>query len=296
MAGSEKKGPSYVGSLHRELVRPRSNEKQIRLMIVDWFVHHKRFGRFKRLFDVPAPELRSLESFPRLLHFYWDQGLEAAPEVVRECLESWRAFNPTWTINVWDAESANRVVDRAALPKGLKTTPYSDIFRTCLLDDLGGVWIDATVMCKQPLDNWLLFVMAQCDFFAFRRPGPDREISSWFLVSRPGGRIIRELRKIVMGYWRRQVCPTRVYHWYHYLFEYLVRTSPSFRREWGKTPQLSAVPLILLQAHVANGTQPEDWEIDLFNAVPMHKLTYKRQQNLDHLKRVLRDAGARDSG
>lgn len=256
-------------------------------MIANWFVHHKRFGRFKRLFEVPAPQPRSLASFPRVVHFYWDQGLEEAPELVRECFESWRVLNPGWTIRVWEAESANAVVDRSSLPEGLKTTPYSDILRTCLLHEFGGVWVDATVLCRQPLDSWLLFVMAQCDFFAFRRPGPDREISSWFLASRPGSPISRELRKAVFSYWSRQLRPTRVYHWYHYLFEYLVRTSPAFRREWRETPELSAVPLILLQEHIADGSPPQEWQIDLFRAVPMHKLSYKRHQDLDRLRQLL---------
>lgn len=256
-------------------------------MIAEWFVHHKRFGRFKRLFDRESPKPRSLEDFPREIHFYWDQGLEEAPDLVRDCFESWRTLNPTWSIRLWDADSAARVVDSSALPDGLKTTPYSDILRTCLLEQFGGVWVDATVLCARPLDSWLLFIMAQCDFFAFRRPGPDREISSWFLASRRRSAIVRQLRKTVFDYWRRQERPTRVYHWYHYLFEYLVRTSPAFRREWRRTPSLSAVPMILLQGHIANGTQPEPWEVDLFKAVPMHKLSHKRKQDLAQLRQLL---------
>lgn len=263
-------------------------------MLADWFVYHKRFGRFKQLFDVEPLEPRPLASFPRVLHFYWDQGIEHAPDLVRLCLDSWRARNPGWTIRLWDADSAGKVVDRGSLPEGLKTTPYSDILRTCILDDEGGVWVDATVYCMQPLDGWLPFVMTQCDFFAFRRPGRDREISSWFLASRKDGRIIGELRLAAIAYWSRQKRPTRVYHWYHYLFEYLVRTSPRFRREWEQTPKLSAVPLILLQDRLAAACQPEASELEMLRAAPMHKLTYKKPQDLERLRELVGDREAHE--
>lgn len=258
-------------------------------MLADRFVHYKRFGRFKQIFDVTPLQPRPLATFPRVLHFYWDQGIDEAPDLVRQCLESWRIHNPGWHIRIWDEASARSVTDRDSLPSDLKTTPYSDILRTGILDEEGGVWIDATVYCLRPLDGWLPMIMAQCDFFAFRRPGKDREISSWFLASRKGSRLVRELRAAAKAYWDRQAKPTRVYHWYHYLFEYLVRTSRRFRREWATVPALSAVPMILVQGHLAGASQLTEWEIDLIRAAPMHKLTYKRPQNLDELRRLLGD-------
>jgi len=263
-------------------------------MLADRFVYYKRFGRFKQLFGGRPLRPRSLASFPRVLHFYWDQGIDQAPGLVRECLESWQLNNPGWTFRMWDADSARRIVDRRSLPRDLKTTPYSDILRTCILDDHGGVWVDATVYCTRPLDAWLPILMAQCDFFAFRRPGADREISSWFLASRKGARIVGELRAAVTTYWKRQSRPTRVYHWYHYLFEYLVRTSARFRHEWEQTPTLSAVPMILLQDHLAADSQPQPSELDLIRAAPMHKLTYKKPQNLDQLQLILKGTSPND--
>lgn len=257
------------------------------MALLDWFVHHKRFGRFKQLFDRPAAEPIPLESFPRQVHLYWDSGIETAPELVKACVQSWQDHNPGWTFNIWDGDSANRIVDRAQFPANLKTTPYSDILRTFLLDKIGGVWVDATVFCTRPLDDWLPYLMTHCDFFAFRRPGPDREIASWFLASRPGRPIIRQLRAAVMDYWRRQETATRVYHWYHYIFEYLVRTSPGFRREWRKTPSLSGLGMLGLQNHLADDGRPSPSELMLFQSLPMHKLSHKRPQNLVRLDEIL---------
>lgn len=256
-------------------------------MLLDWFVHHKRFGRFKRLFDRGGTELRSLVTFPKTIHIYWAQGQDDAPEVVRLAIASWREHNQGWRFILWDEAAAHEVLDRATLAPGLKTTPYSDLLRTAILLRHGGVWVDATVLCMRPLDRWLPIIMAQCDFFAFSAPGPDREISSWFLASRPGGYIVAALWRSVCSYWRRREVPTRVYHWYHYIFEYLVRSSPSFRREWNKCPRISARTMIILQDRLAAGARPSVEELALERAAPMHKLTYKRDLQLDLLADVL---------
>lgn len=260
-------------------------------MLLDWFVHHKRFGRYKRLLARPELELRPLGSFPRTIHIYWAQGIDEAPEVVRLCVQSWRDRNPGWRVILWDEAAANGVLDRATMPPGLKTTPYSDMLRTVLLLRHGGVWVDATVLCMKPLDAWFPVIMAQCDFFAFSRPGPDREISSWFLASRPGGYVADSLWRAVERYWRHRQVPTRVYHWYHYTFEYLVRVSPAFRREWQKAPRLSARTMITLQGRLEAGARPSADQLALERAAPMHKLTYKRHLHLDLLAEVLDDSG-----
>lgn len=259
------------------------------VVIADWFIHHKRFGRFKRLFEARSGELRPLATFPQILHFYWDQGLEEAPDLVRRCIGSWQAHHPGWTICIWDAAQARQLVDRDRLPSGLKTTPYSDILRTCILDEIGGIWVDATVLCRRPVEPWLPMIMAQCDFFAFRRPGPDREIASWFMAARPGTALIGHLRREVLAFWGRRRDPTRVYHWFHYLFEYQVRRSAAFRAEWRQTPALSAAPMIQLQEVLAGRRHPDEVDGDLLRALPMHKLTYKHAQDWALFEQLIPD-------
>lgn len=256
-------------------------------MILDWFVHHKRFGRFRSAFERDALAVRPLASFPRRIHLYWDEGEDSAPQLVRLCIQSWRDHHPGWEVTVHDSATAAQVVDRSRLTPGLKTVHYSDLLRTALLRRHGGVWADATLLCTRSLDDWLLQIMAQCDFFAFSRPGPDRAIGSWFLASRPGGAIITALSAAVQRFWRDRQQSTRVYHWFHYIFEYLLRTSGEFRREWRKTPRLSAVPLFAWQGQLVRGERPSAEEIALYRSLPMHKLTHKRPIDLALLATVL---------
>jgi capsular polysaccharide synthesis protein len=256
-------------------------------VILDWFVRHKRFGKFRNALHRRPPPLLPLSSFPRTVHLYWDQGFDNAPELVRLCVQSWEKQNPGWTIRSWDGPAAEELVSRSGLPPGLKITPYSDILRTEILKRHGGVWADATVYCRRPLDDWLLQIMCQTDFFAFSRPGPDREIASWFLAARAGSAVVEALSRAVARFWSRQKAPTRVYHWFQYIFEYLDRTSAAFRHEWQKAPRIGAAPMLLLQEKLAGGVIPGADEVEILRAMPMHKLTHKREFDLEQLKRVL---------
>lgn len=252
-------------------------------MTRDWFVHYKRFGRWRRLFDRPAAELRSLDSFPRVIHLFWDKGAEKAPELVRQCLASWSLHNPDWDVRLWDESSAP--LDRGQFPPDMKTAAYSDMLRLHLLGQQGGVWCDATTLCTRPLDDWLLQIMAQTDFFAFSRPGPDRAISSWFLASRAQGAIVAALWRECSAFWASRTRTTRSYFWFHYIFEHLERTSPRFRREWKTAPQLSAIPLYSLADRIA-ATLPEQ-ELRLYQSLPLHKLTYKRELDIHEILQLL---------
>jgi hypothetical protein len=136
---------------------------------------------------------------------------------------------------------------------------------------------------RRTIDEWLLQGMAQCDFFAFGRPGHDRELSNWFLASRPHGFIISVLHRSASQFWGNRTRTARVYHWQQYLFEYLLRTSLRFRREWRKAPRISAVPLLLLQEKLALRAPVSEDERQLFRALPMHKLSHKRDLDLDWL-------------
>jgi hypothetical protein len=256
-------------------------------VLLDWFVRHKRFGKFKKAFHTDVLPVKSLESFPRIIYLFWDQGFDHAPDLVRRCVQSWTEQNPGWTVRLLERSDADAIVPRANLPDSLKATPYSDILRSELLNRNGGVWADATLYCTRGLDCWLLSVMTQTDFFAFSRPGPDREIASWFLASRPDAYIISQLTVGVRRFWKRQEAPTRVYHWYQFVFEYLARTSVRFRREWRTAPRLSAAPMLLLQDQLARGEHSDPEQLALYRALPMHKLTHKRPIDLTKLEELL---------
>jgi hypothetical protein len=111
-------------------------------------------------------------------------------------------------------------------------------------------------------------------FFAFRRPGPDREISTWFIAARKDNVLIQKFCAVVNSYWRNNEFAndrfpvlhrwltkklsrsqqaadfwlswgiTRIlklypYFWTHYLFARMIR-EPASLAVWNATPEFDA--------------------------------------------------------
>lgn len=147
---------------------------------------------------------------PRIIWIYWEQGLDNAPDLVRQCVESWQRLNPDWRLVVLDEASARAHVDMPALiGRNFDSLPIqrrSDILRLNLLARYGGVWADATCLCTRPLDAWIHDCMT-AGFFAFRDPGRDRVMANWFMASLPGNHLTRSFCETHNAYWRTNRFP-----------------------------------------------------------------------------------------
>ena len=143
--------------------------------------------------DVREPA--TFRGIPRIVWMYWEQGWDAAPELVQRCRRSWEHYNPDWDVRCLDGETVRRFFDledwmpgsagrpgwcwsaarrlynayhdspayrvkprlmnRMIKKKRINVQGRSDIIRLGLLDRYGGVWADATLWCHRPLNDWL---------------------------------------------------------------------------------------------------------------------------------------------
>ena len=216
---------------------------------------------------------------PKTIWMMWWQGLDNAPHIVKRCHASWQRHNPGWTVTVLDETNYQDYLDLAAITasgNAIRLQALSDIIRVQLLARYGGVWVDATCFCCQPLDTWLSD-HARPGFFAFDKPERNRVIDVWFLASSSGCYLTQELAKVTNYYWlsnsglklrpsktlidrfvlkaltlnismtrfwfsypvskRLKVYP---YLWLPFLFAGLLRSDPHFRRLWQDVKKISA--------------------------------------------------------
>ena len=61
------------------------------------FVRLKK-SRFERLLQGRLLPQTRPEELPRIVWLYWNQGYEAAPEIVRYCIDLWIKNNPDWHV------------------------------------------------------------------------------------------------------------------------------------------------------------------------------------------------------
>jgi Capsular polysaccharide synthesis protein len=206
----------------------------------------------------------------------WLQGRPEAPELVRKCLESWETRNPAWDFRCLDADMIARYVDLNAHVDLKKQTitaaSVSDILRLLLLNEYGGVWVDATAYCNVPLDDWLPLA-AHTGFFAFARPGEDRELASWFLAAQPGNVLLAKWAARALAYWRGRE-KAQDYFWVHHQFGELCAIDRDAFCAWQNTPRISADgPHAIQQVGMYEDYDATKAKIDW--TVPVFKLTYR---------------------
>ncbi|MGI8784423.1 MAG: capsular polysaccharide synthesis protein [Acidobacteriota bacterium] len=258
----------------------------------------------------------------RVIWMLWLQGFDSAPEVVRVCLHSWKARNPTWNVIELSDENLPDYVDSDSLSAlknlDVKRQKLANLIRMYLISRHGGVWVDATCFCCQPLDKWLPSYM-DSGFFGFRDPGPDRIVANWFLAARKGNllastfyekhrdfflkhRFARQTHKdrarvnristvlnrnaTLSQLWTYPVMTrtlkTYPYFIFHYHFARIVRENAACREIWNRTPSFSArIPLKMSYAGLFSPMTPQLLN-DLSQAKdPFYKLNWRyREESL----------------
>lgn len=217
----------------------------------------------------------------------WLQGWSTAPAVARRARDSFKLMNPDWNLLMLDASNYAELIPNnrrwlVDLEDQIPAAAFSDLIRVEILRARGGVWVDATVVTLRPLDEWLPLAM-RGGFFAFRDPGPDRPLSTWFLAADPAHVIVAAWADAARDYWRGRVEPDE-YHWFHYEFRSLVADDPEFALRWDAVPYLAAsVPHHLLPHHrrLPQPPSPHDKGVFAGDTAPVLKLTHKLNQPTD---------------
>lgn len=212
---------------------------------------------------------------PEELYLYWHQGWRNAPDIVKRCAETWTTHNPSWAVNLLDKDNIEGIIAIPSIVKALNLPlpALSDVIRSILLKQRGGVWADATLWCARPLDDWLEPSCRTAGFFGYDRPAADRPIATWFLAAATDSRIaslwhaavLRLATKTkyclhlkasglpceglfswIMPQLKGLSMPTsdqpedNNYFWIHELFQLCLDSDAEFRELWLSVPKISA--------------------------------------------------------
>lgn len=140
------------------------------------------------------------------IYTVWDDGRDAAPDAVKRCMDSWERLNPDAELMVFDNEQMNAALPEMGIePEALWIAARTNLFRTHMVADHGGVWVDATLLATIPLEYWLPEYLRPTGAFFFSDDSWDRPISSCFIAaSEPGHPLLCKLRDEIVTYWDRE--------------------------------------------------------------------------------------------
>jgi len=225
--------------------------------------------------DMLAPYAAA--DLPRIIWMYWHDGEDAAPMVVRRCIQSWRRHNPGWEVRVLDKASMGAHVDMADmgnLAEGLPNRFLANILRIRLILHHGGVWSDATAYCHRPLDDWLPLQMST-GAFMLSLPGTPRWAESWFLAGQPGHLLYRVWETAYARYLKRLRYKPDLYFPSSYMFQWALKTDAAAMDAFDRKPRLPAQPCFVMMAVLRDQLPPERLEALLGAGLPFSKLTWK---------------------
>lgn len=236
-----------------------------------YFVLRKKLSQILK--KLPVYEENS-EPNEKIIWWCWLQGEENAPELCKVCLASLRRNLSDFKINIvteknmWNFVSIPDFIKEKYERGIISKTHFSDILRTCLLCEHGGVWIDSTVYCtgyKTDIFNSNLF------YFSNIMRGDDGiSFSSWLISAHKNEPVLLSMRDLLFCYWKNH---NKLYHYflYHFLATMVLEKYPEIA---AKVPVVSNVPPHIMQRELfCRYSEKRFKQYEMMS--DFHKLTYK---------------------
>ena len=210
---------------------------------------------------------------------YWEQGLENAPDISKACINSVEKYKNGCKHIILDKESVKKYVNIPDIiwklnEKGvIKSAHLSDIVRTYLLCEYGGVWIDATVLLTDDLPEFI----TNAELFVFQndlRIDPDGlNMASYFMAAKPHNGILEKTRLVLEKYWAENRFLNNYFMFLH-AFTMVTQFSKTEKEEFSKIPFFSFIPVQLFQKELLKPYN-SDRMAQIKRISFAHKLSYK---------------------
>ena len=140
---------------------------------------------------------------------FWWQGVESAPDIIKICIVNIKKNAGNHPVYVVDSENYQKYIQvsdhimQKLQQRKMSITHFSDYVRMHLLAQHGGIWIDATIFVKQPIEEAVFLT----PIWTVRNPGLYTvNISQWewsinFLGGWQGNDLFRALAEVLDRYW-----------------------------------------------------------------------------------------------
>lgn len=216
----------------------------------------------------------------------WFQGLENAPELVKQCYASVVENMPERDVVLITNDNIQEYVDFPNYivekwKKGQIThTHMTDLLRLELLIRYGGVWLDATVFCSgADIPEYML--NSDLFFFQCLKPGRDGHshiTSSWMMSAKTNNKILMAVRELCYEYWKEHSSLID----YFLLHDFIAIVLEYYPDEW-----LNIVPRDNATPHILYLRLFEQYNETIWNSIkgqtPFHKLSYKYKTGQDKI-------------
>lgn len=245
--------------------------------IYAWRTYRYLLRRYKVQVQQPLSQLTEVK-VPQTIWICWLQGFDNAPVVVQKCVESIEQNCKNY--NIIYIDEAN-MYDYAQLPLYIKERfesgriPYAhftDVLRTAILVEHGGIWIDATVLLTSPIPDSILSE----SLFMFQDPKPfqiPHATSNWFIVSAQTHPLMQRQLELLYTFWSREK-ELIDYFIYYILFYILITENEEAKKLFNRMLYIPNTDARILQSLLLQPYSQKQW-CQVCDLTPIHKLNWK---------------------
>lgn len=208
----------------------------------------------------------------------WLQGIDAAPKLVKRCIESIRENVGEHKIiilteqNYKDYIKLPREIEEKKISGVISNTFFSDILRLSLLAEYGGTWIDATIYCTGKIPSYML----DNELFCFQSSIHFKSLikgSVWWISANQNNDLICKARDVLYEYWKHESTVIN-YYILHLIISKLVDNDSRCRSIWYTMPYVDNSNSHILMGKMRQPYDDKKFQIICENSV-IHKLSYK---------------------
>ena len=137
-----------------------------------------------------------MNTVPKYIWLWWEQGWETAPFICLYTIKSFEHFNPDYKLNLICKQNFNEFIDKKYnwLFQCQGAAFRADIVRLLLLQKYGGIYADAATFCCVNITTFLKEINFNqfwgFDIKTFNKTKDERTLGSWFYISEPNTYII----------------------------------------------------------------------------------------------------------
>jgi len=211
---------------------------------------------------------------------YWESKDGTVPPLVQACLNSVEKYRGKYNRILLTPENVKDYVDIPQIfwdlkEKGkIKTAFFSDILRTCLLIQNGGIWADATVFLTGEIPDYI----TEADLFVFQN---DLKIdldglnmASYFIAAKKGNKILKETLAALIQYWKENNFLINYFTFLH-TFTMVTQANKENKELFSKIPFFNFLPVQQFQYELFDKFTEKHWE-EVKKVSGIHKLTHKQ--------------------
>ena len=220
-------------------------------------------------------EKYNLKDMSNTIWFCWFQGIENAPSLVINCLNSIKYHCGDKNIVIINKDNYKKYTHLPSYiiekwEKGIITnTAFSDLVRINILLCHGGLWIDSTTYLTDQLPKYIF----SNDLFVYRNGQFDMDdinMASWLIFSKPNNFLLAKTQALLFKYWK-DYDYLRQYFIFHIFFRMVSDTYP---QEHKKIPYYNHIDNHIFAQEIFD-EYSEDRFQQIKNITSVHKLSNK---------------------